>query len=390
MTRRSTVPVRNATEARPAGRFGRSALALLVGASGVFVGASLDVHGADAQTSVAAKRAQIAHLRAQLDANGEQISILDERINAAGIRIAKLKRELAGAEKQAKAAAQSAGALRGSMAERASAIYRGAGTSIGLNSSSTSVSQQGAMAVYSQAAASQDAHRVSIYRNAHDRAARASRLVAAAKKQTEQLNGDLNRSRRNLESINSRATQLEAQLNANLTVQLRREEEARQLAARAAAARRIAAARSAQANRGSRSNRGGGSVDTNTGVDPGPGPAVSSRVGAVLSVARAQLGKRYVYATAGPNTFDCSGLLLYAWRLGAGVSMPHSAASQYYMFPHVSVASIQPGDLIAYGSPIHHIGMYVGGGTMIEAPHSGAVVRYASIFRRDMVGVARP
>jgi len=70
--------------------------------------------------------------------------------------------------------------------------------------------------------------------------------------------------------------------------------------------------------------------------------------------------------------------------------MSHSATDQYNMFPHVSIDQLQPGDLLVFGHPIHHVGMYVGGGTMIEAPHTGAVVRYASIYRSDYVGASRP
>ena len=62
----------------------------------------------------------------------------------------------------------------------------------------------------------------------------------------------------------------------------------------------------------------------------------------------------------------------------AGVGLPHSAEMQYNALPHVPMGALQPGDLVFYGNPIHHVGMYVGPGTMIEAPHSGAVVRSAT------------
>jgi cell wall-associated NlpC family hydrolase len=124
-----------------------------------------------------------------------------------------------------------------------------------------------------------------------------------------------------------------------------------------------------------------------------PAPTVEAPVapGAAGAVeeARRQLGKPYVYGAAGPDSFDCSGLTMWAWG-HAGVSMSHSAAAQYGEFPHVSTDSLQPGDLIFYGSPIHHVGMYVGGGQMIEASHTGTPVRYASIWRSDMVGASRP
>ena len=78
-----------------------------------------------------------------------------------------------------------------------------------------------------------------------------------------------------------------------------------------------------------------------------------------------------------------------AWQQG-GVSLSHSSQAQYNETTHVSTADLQPGDLLFYGSDIHHVGIYVGGGSMIEAAHTGTNVRYASISRSDLVGAARP
>jgi cell wall-associated NlpC family hydrolase len=102
-----------------------------------------------------------------------------------------------------------------------------------------------------------------------------------------------------------------------------------------------------------------------------------------------QLGKPYLWAAAGPDAFDCSGLTLWAWR-AAGVRLSHSAEYQFGETARVALADLRPGDLLFYGTPIHHVGMYVGADTMIEAPHTGAVVRYRSIWRRDLVGAGRP
>ena len=74
---------------------------------------------------------------------------------------------------------------------------------------------------------------------------------------------------------------------------------------------------------------------------------------------------------------------------GARHNLPHSSRSQYSSTSRVGVSQIRPGDLIFYGHPIHHVGMYVGNGKMVEASHAGAPVRISSIFRRDMVGVGR-
>jgi cell wall-associated NlpC family hydrolase len=108
-----------------------------------------------------------------------------------------------------------------------------------------------------------------------------------------------------------------------------------------------------------------------------------------VAAAQSQLGKPYQYAGAGPDTFDCSGLTMWAWGQ-AGVSLPHSAAAQYNAITHIALSDLQPGDLVFFGSDIHHEGMYVGDGQMIEAPHTGANVRYASIYRSDLVGAGRP
>jgi cell wall-associated NlpC family hydrolase len=73
----------------------------------------------------------------------------------------------------------------------------------------------------------------------------------------------------------------------------------------------------------------------------------------------------------------------------AGVYLPHSSGAQYGSGRHVSRSELRPGDLVFFGSPIHHVGIYVGGGQMIEAPHTGAVVRYAGVDRSDYVGATR-
>jgi cell wall-associated NlpC family hydrolase len=80
---------------------------------------------------------------------------------------------------------------------------------------------------------------------------------------------------------------------------------------------------------------------------------------------------------------------MYAWA-AAGVSIPHNAEAQYQSLPHVPMSSLEPGDLVFFGSPIHHVGMFVGNGTMIEAPYTGVNVRYHSIYRPDYAGAARP
>lgn len=123
----------------------------------------------------------------------------------------------------------------------------------------------------------------------------------------------------------------------------------------------------------------------------------SAAVKAVIEFARKQLGKEYVYGAVGPDTFDCSGLTMAAYQ-SIGVNLPRTSQQQWAWDPKIRVkkGKEQPGDLVFFAgsdgtmtSP-GHIGLVIGGGKMIEAPHTGAVVRISSYKRPDLVGFNRP
>src|SRR6266540_1388767 len=113
-----------------------------------------------------------------------------------------------------------------------------------------------------------------------------------------------------------------------------------------------------------------------------------------VAYAMRQLGRPYQWGAEGPLSFDCSGLTSSAY-LAAGVLIPRVAADQFYAGAHVAVADLLPGDLIFYAdnpanpATIHHVGMYIGKGLMVHAPHTGDVVRVASIWRSDYAGAVR-
>ncbi len=110
----------------------------------------------------------------------------------------------------------------------------------------------------------------------------------------------------------------------------------------------------------------------------------------VVRIALTQLGKPYQYGAAGPDSFDCSGLTMWCYAQ-VGVSLPHYSGDQYNSGTHVARDRLQPGDLVFFGNPIHHVGMYVGGGSFIHAPHTGDVVKISSLGDRwDYVGATRP
>ena len=121
--------------------------------------------------------------------------------------------------------------------------------------------------------------------------------------------------------------------------------------------------------------------------NPPPPPPSHGGVSAVIAYAQAQLGKPYQWGGAGPSSFDCSGLTMRAWQQ-AGVNLSHYTGAQWGETSRVAIPDLRPGDLVFYGSSgagSHHVGLYVGGGQMIEAPRAGVPVRYASIYRSDLV-----
>lgn len=111
--------------------------------------------------------------------------------------------------------------------------------------------------------------------------------------------------------------------------------------------------------------------------------------GDVVAIAKRYLGARYVWAAAGPNTFDCSGFTMFVYRQ-VGISLPHSSRAQINCGARVSRSDLQPGDLVFFGNPIHHVGLYIGGGMMIHAPQTGDVVKISSAFTSSYAGACRP
>ncbi len=111
--------------------------------------------------------------------------------------------------------------------------------------------------------------------------------------------------------------------------------------------------------------------------------------GRAVKFAFDQLGKPYKWASAGPNSYDCSGLTLASWR-SVGVKLPHNAAMQYQTIKHITRSELEPGDLVFYFNPVHHVGIYLGSDKIINAPTYGRPVQVAPLDMAPIHGYGRP
>jgi cell wall-associated NlpC family hydrolase len=233
------------------------------------------------------------------------------------------------------------------------------------------VQQQAATIAHQAAAAAKSAA------EARDRAQQqvaAQTAAVAGLKQAQQHLADV------LRGARAHATALE---RARLAALARaREEAAARRAAAAAAALRRKASHPVHSFGG-----GGGSGSYANTVS-----AATER--AALNFAESQLGKPYQWGAAGPDSYDCSGLVMWAYA-HVGVTVDHWTGFQWNEGAHIPLSDLRAGDLVFFATDtndtntIHHVGMYIGNGQMVEAPYTGANVRISNAFRSDLIGAVR-
>ena len=126
-----------------------------------------------------------------------------------------------------------------------------------------------------------------------------------------------------------------------------------------------------------------------TGQYPKVTIPTANTVGAqALQAAISRLGYPYIWGAAGPTSFDCSGLMMWAYQQ-VGISLPHFTVSQYNSGVHVARSDLEPGDLVFFFPNISHVGMYIGNGMMIDAPNFGEDVKVQPIYWNEFVGAVR-
>jgi peptidoglycan DL-endopeptidase CwlO len=222
-------------------------------------------------------------------------------------------------------------------------------------------------------------------RSSEDAQAKVFERLAADRRLLEDRIAELERAKADALAAEQRLAELRDEIEAKLADQ--RDEIARlqEVIERARRRRELARERAAEAA----AEAAAAEAPAAVAAPSGPAPSPSSRAGIAVQAALDQVGDPYQWGAAGPDSFDCSGLTMYAWAQ-AGVSLPHNSGAQFAATPRVAQSEWQPGDLLFFGSPIHHVGMYIGGGQMVAAPYTGASVGVFSVARTDYVGAGRP
>jgi cell wall-associated NlpC family hydrolase len=322
---------------------------------------SLSLTSSSPASPVSSKKAQLAQVQARLQTVYEQVDMAVEKYNQATTQLKTVQEQVKRNEHLLKVAEYNLGVANEQLSARALDIYKTRDVGVvdvlfAASSFDDLVTQLDLMERLGNSDVD-TVHSIRDYRREiKDRRVK----LDADKKAATRLVAQTSERKAEIEGLQNKLEQMTAGIKADIK---RLQEQA---AARAQAAAEAAAAASAQTG----STGGGGTV-----VDPG-----GSGHSAVVAIAQRYLGVPYVYGGASPAGFDCSGLTMYCYAQ-VGIGLSHGATDQQHASTPVPLSALQPGDLVFFGnaSYSHHVGIYVGGGSMIHAPHTGAVVSYGSI-----------
>jgi len=361
-------------------RYGLLLLCTL-GVAALAAGVATTIAGARSTPQIRAAQAHERAVMAQVDAIGRDLQLAEDQWANAQHRLALVNASLRQNEYRLHVAKGNLRSAQQRLQARLYSLYvNGAPSTIDVIAGAHSLSQLIDRAESAQVLSNQDAalgqqalsfeHSVQAReRQLHQLKLKREQTVREAAARKQQRASELAQQKRLLASIHSSISQLQAQ------------EAARERAARAAAEARLKAelaARKAQEQAAAAQTTQSSSAPT---IAPPPPVSVPTGGGsgaghaAAASIALRYLGVPYVYGGASPSGFDCSGLVMYVYAQ-LGISLPHYTVAQWNATQPVS--SPAPGDLVFFNG-LGHVGIYIGGGRFVNAPHTGSVVRIDSI-----------
>ncbi len=376
-------------------------------ASALGVAASmLPAAGPASADPIANARAQAAAITAKIQADEAQIQALTGQVTAADYRLSQLQGQIDASKAELAKDQQQVAQDQAQLRTQAIADYTSSGTtSTDTQLFTSNVNTSGIRSEYSAIATGNVTATIA-------RLHTAQAHLQDTQTSLEQQQAQAQATRDNLTQSQSQASALAQQDQAtlasvdatiqNLVAQQKAAAEAAAAqAAQAAFNQRLQQAQAAQAaaqtaavvTPGGGSSRPSGGSSGGAGsapIPPAPPPPLAAGAAGAVQAAEREIGVPYVWGGTTPAGFDCSGLVQWAYAQ-VGIGLPHYSGAQYADTTHIPLADIQPGDLLFYGpGGSDHVAMYVGGGSMIEAPYTGASVWITGVRTGSgFVGVGR-
>lgn len=351
-------------------------LAMLLVAVPVLVGVFVLASSAVA-TPIEAKRAEAERAMEQINQMDQKIEVVGTKWQGANYHLQQTKVKLGRTKVSLNLARKSLGSARHALAQRIISVYQEQGnesdSTVAILFQATSIQDMIDRVEARQRISDHDSRVVKQVKELRDKtaiqAASLEKLQAKQQAYANQISAQWNELKRKQAEKRAYVRSVKREIASLIAEQERQA----QLAA-AAARRTIASYNSAPT--------------TSSGVSPTYEAPVASSVGAaVVNAAMSRLGAPYVWGSAGPTTFDCSGLVVWAFAQ-AGISLPHYSYSQMSGGAAVSFSDLQPGDLVFFNGG-SHVGIYVGGGNFVHAPHTGSVVQVNSLSSHGSLTAAR-
>jgi cell wall-associated NlpC family hydrolase len=357
-------------------------------------------------------QAQAAAISAKLNATEAQIAALTGQANAADYKLSQLQGQIAASQAEMAKDQQTVSADQAQLRTQALADYTSSGTSNTATQLFTSnVNTSGIRSEYSSIATGNVTSTIDHLHTAQAQLAATQSSLEQQKSQEQTTSSSLHASQQQATALASQDQSTLSSVNANIQQLVAQKQAAEAAAAQAAAQaafnQKVAAAKAAQAQAaaqaaaapvhqaagssgsGSSGNSGSSGGGTVTITPTAPPPPLSAGAAGAVQAAEREIGVPYLWSGTTPAGFDCSGLVMWAYAQ-VGIGLPHYSGAQFASTTHISMADIQPGDLLFYGpGGGDHVAMYVGGGSMIEAPYTGASVWITGVRTDGLAGVGR-